>query len=119
MEDLFDLGLSLDDLEGVDIQGETEAEYEVIPAVFTSRDGNIKETIYLTNEVDTALLFNEELDTFSSYDYFTLPEGREVKNIEVLGRFELLLPVMLKETEIKQSILDTFNNRYLRAMLEN
>lgn len=119
MNDIFDLELSLDDLAGVNIQDETAVQLEVIPAVFKAQEGNITEIIYLTTSVDTALLYNPELDTFSSYEYFTLPLGKEVKNQEVLERFELLPAVFMPEEDVINSIQKTFNNQFLRAMLEN
>ena len=117
----FDFGLDMDELlkdEGVEVVDSGSLKFNVIPVVITSRDAKIVETIYLTDNIDTAKVFNKELDDFSSSTYFVLPDGKEVRNETALAKFELKVEEELTEEEIIASSLAEFNNQYLRAMLE-
>lgn len=75
--------------------------------------------MYTTDSVGIAQIFNDKdtLDELSVDKLYLLPEGKEIRNKELLSKFELLPEQFVSEQLVKESRVEEFSNRFLRNHL--
>lgn len=112
----LELDIDLSELDG-SMMIDDEILYHVHRTHYTTKKGEIL-TCYMTDDIDVAKAFNPDLDEFTSYSYFILPEGAEVKNEKIMDKIEDEEELVeMAEEEIRNSLIEDFNNLYFRAML--
>lgn len=118
--DLGDMSFDLEELFGDEGMQQEDIDLSAVPVkpILLNYNG-VDYLMYTTDSVGIAQIFNKEetLDELAVSKLYLLPEGKEIKNKELLAKFEQMPEEYIKEDIINASRVEEFSNRFVRNHL--